>query len=80
MRIGHKPGLRLNLVRCVASTHTLVVTNVLAFPVSAQEPPPAFAPCTACHSPHGKNGLGPSLHGVYGRKAGTLGGFTYSGR
>lgn len=35
-----------------------------------------FNQCAACHSmAKGKNGLGPSLHGVVGRKAGTAEGF-----
>ena len=39
----------------------------------------AFAQCRVCHSVEpGKNGLGPSLHDVVGRKAGTLAGFNYS--
>ena len=38
-----------------------------------------FAQCRVCHSVEpGKNGLGPSMHGVVGRKAGTLAGFNYS--
>lgn len=39
-----------------------------------------FAQCRACHSPDaGKNGLGPSLHGIVGRKAASAEGFkTYS--
>ncbi|OJY69614.1 MAG: hypothetical protein BGP16_07585 [Sphingobium sp. 66-54] len=38
-----------------------------------------FAQCKICHSVEpGKNGLGPSLHDVVGRKAGTEAGFTYS--
>ena len=42
-------------------------------------PPATFAMCTACHSVEpGRNGLGPSLHGVVGREAGTLPGFAYS--
>lgn len=41
--------------------------------------PAAFAPCSGCHSVEaGRNLLGPSLHGVAGRKAGTLAGFAYS--
>ena len=41
--------------------------------------PAAFAPCAACHSVEpGMNGVGPSLAGVVGRKAGTLAGFSYS--
>jgi cytochrome c len=35
-----------------------------------------FAQCAACHAVvKGKHGLGPSLHGVVGRKAGTADGF-----
>ena len=42
-------------------------------------PPAAFAQCMACHSPkEGVNGVGPSLFGVIGRKAGTLPGYAYS--
>ncbi len=38
-----------------------------------------FAKCKVCHSfDAGKNGQGPSLHGILGRKAGTVEGFTYS--
>lgn len=39
----------------------------------------AFQSCAACHSMSpGVNGLGPSLAGIVGRKAGTLPGFNYS--
>lgn len=38
-----------------------------------------FAQCRICHAVEpGKNGLGPSLHGVVGRTAGTLAGFNFS--
>ena len=38
-----------------------------------------FNKCRACHSPDaGKNMVGPSLHGVVGRKAGSVEGFNYS--
>lgn len=37
----------------------------------------AFAPCKACHA-FGKNGVGPDLKGVVGRKAGTHEGYNYS--
>ena len=38
-----------------------------------------FAQCKICHSLEaGKNMLGPSLHGLIGRKAGSVPGFAYS--
>ena len=38
-----------------------------------------FGQCRACHSlDKGKNGVGPSLHGVFGRTAGTAEKFSYS--
>jgi cytochrome c len=38
-----------------------------------------FAQCRLCHSlDAGKNGTGPSLHGLFGRKAGSVTGFAYS--
>jgi cytochrome c len=38
-----------------------------------------FGPCAVCHKLEvGKNAIGPSLHGVFGRKAGTGAGFNYS--
>lgn len=39
-----------------------------------------FESCAACHSlKEGENGVGPSLHNVVGRTAGTEAGFRYSG-
>lgn len=41
--------------------------------------PPAFAMCKACHSVQpGKNGIGPSLAGIVGTKAGDVAGFEFS--
>jgi cytochrome c len=39
-----------------------------------------FNQCRACHSIEqgGRNGVGPNLHGVVGRKAGGIEGFRYS--
>ena len=39
----------------------------------------SFAKCRACHSLEaGKNLIGPSLHGLFGRKAGTVPKFSYT--
>jgi cytochrome c len=41
--------------------------------------PATFAQCAACHSVEpGKNGVGPSLAGVFGKKAGQAAGYAYS--
>lgn len=37
-----------------------------------------FALCQACHTTNGENGVGPTLQGVIGRKAGALAEFRYS--
>jgi cytochrome c len=38
-----------------------------------------FAKCMACHALEaGKNKVGPTLHGIIGRQAGAVEGFTYS--
>lgn len=52
-------------------------------PVAAAQagptPPPAFAVCASCHSvTPGRHAAGPSLAGVWGRKAGSMDGFMYS--
>jgi|RhiMethySRZTD1v2_1073278.scaffolds.fasta_scaffold2650607_2 cytochrome c len=37
-----------------------------------------FERCVACHAKEGEGDLGPNLHGVVGRKAGSLEDFRYS--
>jgi cytochrome c len=47
--------------------------------VAAATPPPAFAICSSCHAVQpGRQGVGPSLAGVVGRKAASLPGYAYS--
>lgn len=69
----------------------MVPVVLLAVPVLAQAPAQApaagdpaagekvFNQCKACHTVQaGQNRVGPSLHGVVGRKAGQVEGFKYS--
>ena len=50
-----------------------------ATPVAAATKPAEFAQCSACHATErGKNGIGPSLAGIYGDKAGTVPGYDFS--
>jgi cytochrome c2 len=45
----------------------------------AQRGAQVFAQCKICHSLEaGKNMVGPSLHGLFGRKAGSVPGYAYS--
>jgi len=37
-----------------------------------------YAQCSACHTVDGANGVGPTLQGIVGRKAGTFAGFRFS--
>lgn len=60
-----------------------VLAALIPLSVQAQEAGDAasgeklFAPCKACHN-FVKNGVGPDLKGVVGRKAGTYEGYSYS--
>jgi cytochrome c len=48
--------------------------------VDAENGKAVFRGCRACHQvgPGAKNGIGPTLNGIVGRKAGTIDGFNYS--
>lgn len=48
-------------------------------PAEAAPAPASFVQCKTCHSVEpGRNGIGPSLAGIHGRKAGTVPGYAYS--
>jgi cytochrome c2 len=50
-----------------------------AMAAAAATPPTAFNQCKACHSVEkGDHGIGPSLAGIYGTKAGDIAGFEFS--
>lgn len=60
-----------------ASTTTPQVTATTTAAVDTA--PPAFAICRSCHSVEaGRNGVGPTLHGIMGSKAGDVAGFPFS--
>ncbi|MGF7155127.1 c-type cytochrome [Novosphingobium gossypii] len=45
----------------------------------ADPAPMAFATCRSCHSTQaGQNGIGPTLHGIVGSKAGAVAGYAFS--
>lgn len=51
----------------------------MADAAAAASPPEAFKQCAICHSATpGKNGIGPSLAGVYGTKAAQVPGYDFS--
>lgn len=54
----------------------LVATAAQAQDVAAGKA--VYAQCSACHTVDGANGVGPSLQGLVGRKAGTFPGFRFS--
>ena len=69
-------------MRRLALTAALLLAGS-ALPALAQDAPPGQrvfrTQCGACHSLEaGKNGVGPSLHGIVGRPMGSIAGFRYS--
>ena len=62
-----------------APTPTASASASAAPTTAAVTEPAAFAVCKACHSVEpGKNGIGPSLAGIWGEKAGAVPGFEFS--
>jgi len=60
-------------------TPTASASPTAAPTTAAVAEPAAFAVCKACHSVEpGKNGIGPSLAGIFGEKAGLVPGFDFS--
>jgi cytochrome c len=61
------------------NTDTLAGVKYASYTGDAAAGEKSFAVCKTCHAVEaGKNMVGPSLHGIVGRTAGSIAGFTYS--
>lgn len=61
------------------ATPSAAAPSVTATGADSADRPAAFAQCAACHSTEpGRNGIGPSLAGAFGRAAAQGEGFAYS--
>jgi cytochrome c len=68
----------LNLALALAAATALISSAAFA-DGDAAKGKRVFNKCKACHSLEaGKNKIGPSLHGIFGRKSGSEAGYKYS--
>lgn len=67
------------MLKWVVAAGLVAMVPAVASAQDAEAGKSVFNKCRACHSlDAGKNMVGPSLHGVVGRKAGEVAGFNYS--
>jgi cytochrome c len=69
-----------NILFCAAAACLIALGSASAFADGdAEKGKKVYKKCKVCHSfEPGKNGQGPSLHGIFGRTAGTAEGFKFS--
>ena len=67
----------MKTTKIMAIAIAAAITATSGSAMAAGDAPKAWKKCKACHSmEEGKQKIGPSLHGIFGRKAGTVEGFT----
>jgi len=72
-------GFRLAVLSAAVATLTVLGASPSHADGDAAKGKKVFHKCMACHSLEaGKNKVGPSLHGIIGRKSGTEAGYNYS--
>ena len=83
--LAHPEGILKALIALPLATASLCAVAMLMPPPVVASPTQdvgaqVFATCRACHTLQAgaKSGLGPNLHGLFGRKAGSVAGFNYS--
>ena len=72
------PRRRRSYAHCAMLAVALAIASSAARGQDAAAGKVGFEQCAACHSVDGNNGVGPSLKGIVGRKAGSEPGFRYS--
>jgi cytochrome c len=67
------------MIRLAVVLSAAALASAPAHAQDAEKGKSQFGQCRACHSlDAGKNGVGPSLHGMFGRTAGTVEKYSYS--
>ena len=76
----HKTLFSKNTLFSAGAAILITLSSTAAFAdADLEKGKKVFKKCKVCHSfVAGKNGQGPSLHGIFGRTAGTVEGFKYS--